>query len=50
MTTELEKRIRELKLRSFTKECTNSILKEILIELIVLNNQVQTIFKESEQE
>ena len=45
MTTELEKRIRELKLRSFNDECTNSILKEILIELIVLNNQVQAIFK-----
>ncbi len=45
MTTELEKRIRELKLRSFTDECTNSILKEMLIELIILNNQIQAIFK-----
>ena len=46
MTNELEKRIKELKERSWTKECTNGLLKEILIELIVLNSQVRTLFGE----
>lgn len=46
MTNELEKRIKELKERSYLKECTNGLLKEILIELIVLNSQVQALFKE----
>lgn len=46
MTNELEKRIKELKERSYLKECTNGLLKEILIELIVLNSQVRTLFGE----
>lgn len=46
MTNELEKRIEELKQRRWTTECTNSLLKEILIELIVLNGQVRTLFEE----
>lgn len=46
MTNEVEKRIKELKERSRTEECTNGLLKEILIELIVLNGQVRTLFEE----
>ena len=46
MTNEVEKKIKEIKERSWTEECTNGLLKEILIELIVLNEQVRTLFKE----
>ena len=46
MTNDLEKRIEQINIRPYTKECTNSILKEILIELIVLNNKVQALFEE----
>lgn len=41
----IEERIKKLKKREWSKECTNSLLKEILIELIVLNDKVRSLFE-----
>lgn len=46
MTNELEKRLKEINLIDWTTVQSNILLKNILVELIILNDKVHTLFEE----